>query len=92
MNIPDLIHISQIRSYIVKLTGVLISKRMVRRLTRDGDIPIMILPSDRRKRFTRKTYILEFVRKHTKKKPEPTFEKVWRSLHNKVGENNGKNV
>jgi len=83
--IKDLIHISEIRSYIAKLTGVLVSKRAVKRWINSGEILILKLPSDRRRKWTRRQYVLDFVRRHVKEKPEITFEETWQSLHNETG-------
>lgn len=82
--IKDLIHISEIRNYITKLTGVLVSQRAVKRWVNDGEILILKLPSDRRKKFTRKQYVLDFVRRYTEPKPEITFEEVWKKLYDEI--------
>ena len=65
--IPDLIHLSEINGYIGRLTGTLVSDRAIRRRLNDGSIPILVLPSDRRKKYTRAHYLNEFIKQHSQK-------------------------
>jgi len=69
--IPDLIPISEIRNYIIQLTGVLVSKNAVRRWIKSGEIRTIEPPFiNRRKKWATKREVLKFVRKYAEKKEE----------------------
>jgi len=67
--IPDLIPISEIRSHIARLTGVLVSQYAVRQWLKSGEIKTVVsYKLNRRKKYTTKGEVLKFVRRYAKKK------------------------
>ena len=64
--IPDLLHQKEIQNYILRQTGVTLTKQQIVRLIKSGEIKSFKMPQNRW--ATTKRAINEFIRKHTKKK------------------------
>ena len=75
--VPDLIAISEIRSYIAHLTGVLVSKQAAEQWLKSGEIETVLPPNtDRRKKYTTKREVLKFVRRYAEKKEPELSENL----------------
>jgi hypothetical protein len=62
---PNLIPLSNLRGYIAKITGILVSKHAIRQWLQSGEIK-SIRPFGQRRKFVTQTELERFIERHTK--------------------------
>ena len=71
--IPNLIPVTNLRSHIAKITGVLVSQYKIQQWIKSGEIKICVLPgTDRRKKFISGRELMRFIEEHSQE--EDTIE------------------
>ena len=63
--IEDLLFLDQIQTYILKMTGTLVTKARVGRWIARGKLVVMCLPGRPRYRVTRKRYVNDLIRRYS---------------------------